>query len=193
MQQNSLGAGMFKLTNVERCYNSSEVKKSIKKQCPGHNKPLKALNEIQSDQIGTHSNVILIIVAFKTELEDVFRYHELLYRHTFPKMVYCGPQKKSTLDSTFSFVFFRPHTHDAELFYTCVDEVIDVYPIADGYLLISDDLLFFHWNTDFPDDSLNKVWYCKEVEAATYDLGQIVIQNGNFDLWVTAERHNGLP
>ena len=161
---------MLILTNVEKKYNFNEVKENIEKRCPGHNEPLKALNQLQPDQIGIHSNVVLIVVAFKTEFEDVFNYHELLYRHTFPKMVYCGPQKKSSLDKTFSFVYFRPHTNDAELFYTCVDEVMDVYPYADGYLLISDDVLFFHWNTIFSNESLHKIWYRKEIGAATYDL-----------------------
>lgn len=161
---------LFRMTNVEKELNSSVVQENVKNQCAGYTKPLEKLQQWSSQQRPVYTNVILIVVAFKTEFEDIFKLHDLMYRHTFPKMVFCGPTKKSTLDYTFPFVFFRQHTYDAELFYTCVDEVMTVYPDADGYLLISDDVLFFHWNTEFSKESLAKIWFREDTEPAIYDL-----------------------
>ena len=51
---------------------------------------------------------------------------------------------------------------------------MDVYSDVDGYLLIADDALFFHWNVDF-SRNLDKIWYRKHTKTidsipVTYDL-----------------------
>ncbi len=163
----------FKQTNVKYEFNYPKMQKRIMKACPGKKKPLDALKKMKENSPkdnAKHDNIVLIIASFHVQYQDVFQLHELLYRATFPKIIYCGHQKKPTLSREFSFVFFRDVTADHELFYTCVTEAMEVYSKADGYLLISDDALFFHWNVNF--SNVHKVWYRKATDSvmATYDL-----------------------
>ncbi len=166
----------FVQTKVKHEFDHMRMQKRIMNACPGKKKPLDALKKMKENSLkdnARHDDIVLIIVCFQVKYEDVFQLHEILYRKTFPKIIYCGHQKKSTLSRDFSFVFFRDVTSDHELFYTCVDEAMQVYSKANGYLLISDDALFFHWNVNF--SNVHKVWYRKPTDSvmATYDLNTL--------------------
>ena len=93
---------LFRMTNVEKELNSSVVQENVQNQCAGYTKPLEKLQQWSSQQRPVYANVILIVVAFKTEFEDIFKLHDLMYRHTFPKMVFCGPTKKVYIGLHFS-------------------------------------------------------------------------------------------
>ena len=86
-------------------------------------------------------------------------------------MVFCGPTKKAYLGSFYPFVYFTEVTRDKELFYMCVNNAMNQYNHSniEGYLLLSDDLLFFPWNVYFSKETLRKPWI-KKARLNIYDL-----------------------
>ena len=140
--------------------------------CPANQsiEDLVKLYALQKNAV-VYDNILVIITSLYEDYQDVFRIHNILYRRTFPKMVFCGPSKKASLDSSYPFVYFRDITTDKELFYMCVNDAMNKYSDSsiDGYLLLSDDLLFFPWNVDFSEQNLDKIWL-KKAELNVFDL-----------------------
>ena len=94
------------------------MKERIKQACPGRQKPLDALKNMAENRLKNnviHENVVLIIVHNHVKYQDTIILHEILYRTTFPKIIYCGHEKKSTLNHEYPFVFFRDVTENQEV------------------------------------------------------------------------------
>ena len=161
------------LHNVYQSFNITKVTQDLHALCPtNQNINNLVMSYVMKDNPVVYDNILVIIAAFFKDYEDVSRIHNILYRKTFPKIVFCGPTKKPSLDDSYPFVYFRELTKTKELFYMCVNNAINGYNDSsiDGYLFLSDDLLFFHWNVNFSTEMLNKIWL-KEAQLNIFDLG----------------------
>ena len=160
------------LHNVYQSFNITKVTQDLHALCPtNQNINNLVMSYVTKDNPVVYDNILVIIAAFFEDYEDVFRIHNILYRKTFPKIVFCGPTKKPSLDKSYPFVYFRELTKTKELFYMCVNNAINMYNDSsiDGYLFLSDDMLFFHWNVNFSTEILNKIWL-KEAQLNIFDL-----------------------
>ena len=160
------------LQNVQQNFNVTKTIQELHTLCPtSQNIDDLVKSYVTKDNPVVYDNILVIIAALYEDYQDVFRIHNILYRRTFPKMVFCGPTKKPSLDDSYPFVYFRDVTKDKELFYMCVNDAMNRYkdPSIDGYLLLSDDLLFFHWNVNFSKEKLDKIWL-KTTQLNVFDL-----------------------
>ena len=165
----------YQLQNVHQTFNVTAAKDMLHKICPSKQN-IDATTDLYASATGlvSHENVLLIVTALYEDYQDVFLIHNILYRRQFPNIVFCGPSKKASLDSSYPFAYFREvdkNKKDKSLFYMCVNDAMIRYsdPSIEGYLLLSDDLLFFEWNVDFTKENLDKVWL-KKTRLNTYDL-----------------------
>ena len=172
---NNTSSYSVQLQNVHQTFNVTAAKDMLHKICPSKQNIDDAADLYASaEDFVNHENVLLIVTALYEDYQDVFRLHNILYRRKFPKIVFCGPTKKASLDSSYPFAYFSEvdkYKKDKSLFYMCVNDAMIRYsdPSIEGYLLLSDDLLFFEWNVDFTKDNLDKVWL-KKARLNTYDL-----------------------
>ena len=165
----------YQLQNVHQTFNVTATKVTLHKICLSKQNIDTRINLYASSEgLASHENVLLIVAALYEDYQDVFQIHNILYRKKFPNIVFCGPTKKASLDSSYPFAYFRDFNKEMKdkwLFYMCVNDAMNRYndPSIKGYLLLSDDLLFFEWNVEFTKENLDKVWM-KKARLNTYDL-----------------------
>ena len=165
----------YRFQNVHQTFNVTAAKEIIHEICPSKQNINAAIDLYASaEDVVSHENVLLIVTALYEDYQDVFKIHNILYRRNFPNIVFCGPTKKASLGSSYPFAYFRDFNKDWKdkwLSYMCVNDAMYKYnnPSIEGYLLLSDDLLFSEWNVNFTKENLNKVWL-KKARLNTYDL-----------------------
>lgn len=116
----------------------------------------------------------LLVIAFVEFIYDTIPYLEKLYRHQFPNIVYCGPEKSSAdkLEYTIIFVdMLRGVT-----VYECLSVAMRSYPGFAGYLFIRNDLFFNFWNV--ANYSRSRIWESSE------QLGNQVMFEQPRDTWI---------
>lgn len=117
---------------------------------------------------------ILLVIVFVELIYDTIPYLEKLYRHQFPNIVYCGPEKPfaDKLEYTIIFVdMLRGVTA-----YECLSAATRAHPGFAGYFFIRNDLFFNFWNVANYSRSL--IW------ESSGQLGNQVMFEQPRDTWI---------
>ena len=135
-------------------------------------------------------NDVIMIITFNIATYTVIPYMELLYRPTFPRIVYCGPKSpsKHTI-ARYKLVFIKCKNYISKKksgFFNqrCLTLTRRMIPKADGYLVIADDAFLAPARLqNFP---WNKIWHLPnsqipidDVTSATSCVNQLCYRTSN--------------
>ena len=131
------------------------IREFTDRTCPGY-------SQLIPHQAAHPMHNVLLIVAMTTLRYDLIPFFEVLYRHQFPNLLYCGAPhdsieiylRKYQLSEERSFSFLPVHT---KYTYECVMGALEMGFNVDGYLMTTDDALINTWN--IPALNTTKLWY----------------------------------
>ncbi|ESO85049.1 hypothetical protein LOTGIDRAFT_235922 [Lottia gigantea] len=127
------------------------------------------------------SNILLVIVFNREGYYNIVEHLEKLYRPVFNNILYCGTNIKDFQDSArsleypVSFIEMLDNFYVGQQGYQCIQNAIRMNYDVDGYLHLSDDVLFNVWNlANLPKD---KFWFQHQVKTADLEQETVV------DIW----------
>lgn len=122
-------------------------------------------------------NDVTLIIVFNNPHYEVIPFLELMYRSTYPSIIYCGPVLvdydvfKELLEYKLSFVVYQKQNESeakGALNYQCLMNVIKMNLHTQGYLVVADDLVLLSRKIEFFD--YNQPWFIPEEDIKICDL-----------------------
>lgn len=167
--------------NFENQLKESEsfASRMLKRLCPSVD-----LKNVLSDNLESydpHDNILVIVTFTKKDYENI-PLLEIMYRHHFKNILYCG-EPDAKVDEYMehyngqsgTYFSFLPVHHTQSAGYECLLGALEMGYIVDGFLIVNEDTLINSWN--FGKDSLDPktVWHGNEhaINVTTENLDNL--------------------
>ncbi|CAH1790235.1 unnamed protein product, partial [Owenia fusiformis] len=104
---------------------------------------------------------VALLIVFNTAHYEVIPLLENMYRPSFPKILYCGPEEiPQNILKWFNISFISygkstEHHPDGAANYECLTMAFSLRLNVTGYIFLGDDVMFYFWNLNFPK---NDIW-----------------------------------
>jgi len=143
----------------------SFASRMLKRLCPSVDLKTALANYNQYDP---HDNILLIVTFYKKDYHNI-PLLEIMYRHHFKNILYCGePDEvvdeymKHYNGESGTYFSFLPVHHKQSAGYECLLGAIEMGYIVEGFLLVNEDTLVNSWNFGEENLPTTQVWHGNE-------------------------------
>jgi len=137
----------------------------IQRLCPAVDLEKALINYKQYDP---HDGLLLIVTFYKKDYHNI-PLLEIMYRHHFKNILYCGEPDplvdeymKHYNGESGTYFSFLPVHHMKSAGYECLLGAIELGYIVDGFLLVNEDTLINSWNFKSNDLDPKTIWHGNE-------------------------------